>query len=368
MVAIDVSAQMNSGRTAVRLDTSLELLAERLVTLRGPYVVATVISATGSTYRKPGARMLVEGDGRITGLLSGGCFEQDLREHAAKVLLGGVARTVRYDMRSDNDLIFGIGAGCEGCMEILLEPSHPGAASASALLEANSMSHDGQSVALAAIYDGPEAELGTRLWHTHLSSRMDEPLAIACAQAIAQRQSRPIAWKNAGYSREAWIQVVMPPPAVLVCGAGPDTEPLVGGLRALRYPVTVVDHRPAYANAERFPGATVINGPAASISSSVKLNRFFAAVVMSHHLESDASYLRALSSTDVQYIGLLGPKARRARLLAEIGDAAAGIEARLRSPIGLDIGAITPEGIALAILAEIHAAAAGRHGGPITSR
>src|ERR1700761_790564 len=112
----------------VRLDTSLELLAERLSDIEHPFVVATVVSATGSTYRKPGARMLVEQDGHITGLLSGGCFEQDLREHASKVLASGVARTVSYDMRADNDLIFGIGAGCEGCMGILLEPSHIGAA------------------------------------------------------------------------------------------------------------------------------------------------------------------------------------------------------------------------------------------------
>jgi xanthine dehydrogenase accessory factor len=359
---------MNREPNAVRLDTSLELLAERLAMLDGPCVVATVISATGSTYRKPGARMLVEGDGRITGLLSGGCFEQDLREHAAKVLSNGIARTVTYDMRTDNDLLFGIGSGCEGCMGILLEPSHSGATSASAILEARSMSHKGQAVALATIYDAPDAELGTRLWHTHLQSQMGEPLASACARAIDERQSQPIAWTDAVYSREAWIQAVMPPPAVLICGAGPDTEPLVAGLRALRYPVTVVDHRPSYAKAERFPGATVITGPVGLLSSSVELNRFFAAVVMSHHLESDASYLQALSSTDVEYIGLLGPKARRDRLLAEIGNAAVGIEARLRAPIGLDIGATTPEGIALAILAEIHAAAAGRLGGPITTR
>jgi xanthine dehydrogenase accessory factor len=351
---------MNSAPNALRLDTSLELLAERLATLNGPYVVATVISAAGSTYRKPGARMLVEGDGRITGLLSGGCFEQDLREHANKILSSGVARTVTYDMRADNDLLFGIGSGCEGCMGILLEPAHSSAAASSAILEASSRSHKGLSVALAAVYDAPEAERGTRLWHPHLRSRMGEPLESACARAVDQRKSQSIAWKDAGHSREAWIQVVMPPPAVLVCGAGPDAEPLVAGLRALRYPVTVVDHRPAYANVDKFPGATVITGPAASLSRSVELDRFFAAVIMSHHLESDATYLRALSFADVEYIGLLGPKPRRDRVLAEIGAAAVGIEARLHAPIGLDIGAVTPEGIALAILAEIHAAAAGR--------
>jgi xanthine/CO dehydrogenase XdhC/CoxF family maturation factor len=175
---------MNSAPNALRLDTSLELLAERLATLNGPYVVATVISAAGSTYRKPGARMLVEGDGRITGLLSGGCFEQDLREHANKILSSGVARTVTYDMRADNDLLFGIGSGCEGCMGILLEPAHSSAAASSAILEASSMSHKGLSVALAAVYDAPEAERGTRLG-THIFARAWANLSRVHARALS---------------------------------------------------------------------------------------------------------------------------------------------------------------------------------------
>lgn len=354
---------MNNQPSTVRLDTSLEILTERLSMLHGPCVVATVISATGSTYRKPGARMLVESDGRITGLLSGGCFEQDLREHAMRVLRSGVARTVTYDMRADNDLIFGIGAGCEGCMGILLEPAHPDAASAQAITEACEMSHNGRSVALVSFYVAPDAELGTQLWHQHLKSPMPLEVAKVCAQAVQSKRSQTISWKDASQTREAWIQVVLPPPAVLICGAGPDAEPLVAGLRALRYPVTVVDHRPAYVNAGRFPGATVSAGSAASLASRIDTSRFFAAVVMSHHLESDAGYLRALAETNIAYLGLLGPRPRRDRLLKEIGNHCQ-LEMRLHGPIGLDIGATTPEGIALSIVAEIHAAAAGRYGGP----
>ena len=312
--------------------------------------------------------MLVEADGRITGLLSGGCLEQDLREHTVGVLSRNLARAVTYDMRTDSDLIFGIGAGCEGCMGILLEPAHVGGAVVDAITTACEMSQRGESVALVTIYAGPDAELGTRLWHERRQPTFDdEALASACAQAVEQRQSRPIAWGDAAHSRKAWIQVVLPPPAVLICGAAPDVEPLAAGLRALRYPVTIVDHRPAYANAANFPGTTVMAGPAASLASRVELNHFFAAVVMSHHLESDAEYLRALAPTTIDYIGLLGPGPRRTRLLDKIGAESVGMEARLRSPIGLDIGAVTPEGIALAIVAEIHAAAAGRAGGRITS-
>ncbi len=352
----------------VRLDTSLEVLAERLSMLDGPCVIATVISAAGSTYRKPGARMLLESDGRVTGLLSGGCFEQDLRGHAARVLASGTARTVSYDMRADNDLIFGIGSGCEGCMGILLEPAHPGAASAEALIQAAAMSHDGRSVALVSVFEGPDTELGTQLWHEHLPAPVSDGLAMACIRAVDSRRSQSLSWMHANFPRRAWIHVVQPPPAVLICGGGPDAEPLVAGLRTLRYPVTVFDHRPAYASVEKFPGACVVSGPAGALGSRVDFQQFFAAVVMSHHLESDAAYLRALADSHIDYVGLLGPRPRRDRLLEEIGTAARGIGDRLRAPIGLDIGATTPEGIALSIVAEIHAAAAGRSGGSFASQ
>jgi xanthine/CO dehydrogenase XdhC/CoxF family maturation factor len=360
---------MKSERNSVRLDTSLELLAERLAILPASCVVATVVSAAGSTYRKPGARMLIEGDGRISGLLSGGCLEQDLREHAAGVLSRGVAHTVTYDMRADNDLIFGIGAGCEGSMAILLEPAHVGGAAAGAIMAACEMSRQGKSLALVTIHGGPDAQLGTRLWHEGLQPPFDdEALAGAAAHAVDLQQSQSLSWRDKAHPLKAWIQVVLPAPAVLICGASPDAAPLAAGLRSLRYAVTIVDHRPAYADPANFPGATVKTGPAASLASRIELDHFFAAVVMSHHLESDAAYLRALAPTTIGYIGLLGPRSRRARLLEEIGAASAGIETRLRSPVGLDIGAVTPEGIALAIVAELHAAAAGRTGGPLTSR
>ncbi len=351
---------MSTERPAVRLDTSLEGLVERLAMIQSPGVVATVISTVGSTYRKAGARMLLEADGQITGLLSGGCFEQDLREHAVHVSSSEVARTIAYDMRGEDDLIFGIGAGCEGRMDILLEPAPPGGLLARALTAASELSRRGEPVALAAVHAGPPAELGTRLWHAQSRTPLPEALASACERALELRQSQSAHWGISSDPRQAYIQVVQPPPAVLICGAGPDAEPLVAGFRALRHPITVVDHRPAYANPSNFPGATVLLGSAATLADRLELNRYFAAVVMSHHLPSDADYLRALAATSISYIGVLGPRARRSRLLSEIGAAAGQLQNRLRGPIGLDIGAVTPEGIALAILAEVHAVAAGR--------
>jgi xanthine/CO dehydrogenase XdhC/CoxF family maturation factor len=85
-----------------------------------PLVLATVIRTGGSTYAKPGAQMLIASDGEYAGLLSGGCLEGDLREHARKVAATGKGRIVSYDLRTSTDQLFGLGAGCEGAMDILL--------------------------------------------------------------------------------------------------------------------------------------------------------------------------------------------------------------------------------------------------------
>src|SRR5271166_4927286 len=121
---------MQSPRLNVRLDTSLELLLERAPAAPIGRVLATVVATAGSTYRKPGARMLIMADGSHLGLLSGGCLEADLKLHAQQVLERGVPRAIEYDMRGPDDILFGVGAGCEGAMRILLEPAHPASSAA----------------------------------------------------------------------------------------------------------------------------------------------------------------------------------------------------------------------------------------------
>jgi len=350
---------------SLRLDTSLEMLLERMSEAAGPCVLATIVSTAGSTYRKAGARMLIESDGRLTGLLSGGCLEHDLRERAADVLRSGVARITAYDMRSDDDLVFGIGAGCEGAMRILLEPADAGSSALAALRTAGAALAAGGTAALAVVHDGPATALGTRSWPA-AGAALEAELAEACTAVVATQANQHLRWQHDAIAREAWIQFLAPPPRVLVCGGGPDAEPLVAQLRALRFQVTVTDHRPAYAVPERFPGANVMLGPAADLAARVPLDRFIAAVVMSHHLASDATYLGALARSPVPHVGLLGPRARRERLMAELGTAANDLAPRLHGPVGFDIGAVTPESIALAIAAQLHALAAGRAGGPAT--
>ena len=357
---------------APRLDTGLEQLLERYALPSAPAALATTVATAGSTYRKAGARMLIEADGRLVGLLSGGCLEQDLREHALAVLAGSASRVVEYDMRGDDDLLYGIGAGCEGAMRILIEPAARDSAAARALARAGAATGRGEPAALAVVHEGPAEALGTRAWVARSGAAperddglagLDVALAAACAGALATQASRGFRWQSGYGPQEAWIEYLAPAPRLLICGAGPDAEPLVVQLRTLRWSVTLVDHRPAYAVPARFPGATVLHAATGELAAQLALDDFDAAVVMSHHLASDALYLRALAVSRVPYVGLLGPRPRRERLLAGLGPLAAALLPRLRGPVGLDIGALTPEGIALAIAAELHAFAAGRSGG-----
>ena len=345
---------------SLRLDTSLEALLERLQALDAPAALATVITTAGSTYRKAGARMLIESDGRLTGLLSGGCLEHDLREYARAVIANGLAQVVEYDLRTADDLVFGLGAGCEGAMRILVEPLARDGALARGLAAAGSRLAVGDGVALAVVHGG--GELGTRPWSGSTGDGAE--LGRACEAAAATGRSTSLEWTDSTGRHEAWIQALAPVPHVLICGAGPDAEPLVALLAGLRMRITITDHRPAYAGPGRFPGAKVLLGSAATLAERVALGDCFAAVVMSHHLESDEAYLRVLAGAPVAHVGLLGPRPRREKLLDALAAAAIPLRPRLRGPVGLDIGAATPEAIALAIAAELHALAAGRDGGP----
>ncbi len=318
----------------VRLDTGLELLLERAPNAHASRVLATVVATAGSTYRKPGARMLLMADGSFIGLLSGGCLESDLQIHARQVLESGAARAFEYDTRGPDDTLFGVGAGCEGTMRVLLEPAGPMSPAEAALAAAGRATRSGESPSLVMVHNSAQMRLGT------YRSEQDLP---------ADERSR------------AFVQRLAPPPHLLICGAAPDAEAVVSTARALGWRVSVVDHRPAYVTAARFAGAELHIANPKTLRAAIDLPRCHAAVIMSHHLPSDEIYLRELAAAGVPaYVGLLGPKARRSRLALELGPVYASLSGRIRGPVGLDIGATTPEGIALAIIGQIHAWLAGR--------
>ena len=331
--------------------------------------VGLLVHTAGSTYRKPGALMLIAANGDYAGLISGGCLEGDLREHAQSVIRPGEPQLVTYDMRGADDLIWGLGLGCEGAMRILLfrvGPElewHPLAHLTRALA-----SHTPTAVGIVVESTEPDLPVGTFTLPREAPSsllrnsirqsgqRLLDALPVQTALETAARSGRA-GWVEG--TAAAWKLFAFPlslPPKLLLLGAGPDAAPVVDLAARQSWKVTVVDHRPAYAQADHFPFAErVILSRPDELLSAAELSRFSAAVVMSHHLPSDLAYLRSLSATSIPYVGLLGPAVRRERLLSDLGPQADSLRPRLHAPVGLALGGRTPESIALAIVAEIHA-------------
>jgi xanthine/CO dehydrogenase XdhC/CoxF family maturation factor len=308
-----------------------------------PLVLATVIRTGGSTYAKPGAQMLIASDGEYAGLLSGGCLEGDLREHARDVVASGKGRIVSYDLRSTTDQLFGLGAGCEGAMDILLTrvaaPEH--------------------WQPLADMAMNHRAAREQRFAFVIASTAPAFPLGFSFPVDAATAPAPP--------GVELFIASVTPPPHLLLLGGGPDARPVATLAAFLGWRITVVEHRAVYLAPHYFPpAAKLVEVRATDLAGTVSLAEYSAAIVMSHHLDSDLHYLRALAESPVPYVGLLGPAARREKLLGDIGDAATRLRGRLRAPVGLDIGGRSPESIALSIVGEVHAALEGRSGQPFT--
>jgi len=353
--------------------TPLLPLCERERAAARAFALAVVVATSGSTYRKPGALMAIAADGSYAGLLSGGCLESDLREHAAKVIESGGARVVRYETGGTEDALWGLGVGCEGAMQVLLtrvgpqEHWQPLEHLAGALA-----AH--RPTAVAFVVESKVAELpaGRALLPAGAGPHARD--ADAFAARIEELLARTARDGEPGWLETNSLETATPrifsvplalPPRLLLLGGGPDAMPVVDFAARLGWKVTVYDHRPSYAQAAHFPNAArVVLGRPEELDRTLELGGYEAAVVMSHHLPSDLEYLRVLARAQIPYVGLLGPPHRRERLLSDLGDDAQRFGERLRAPVGLDLGGRTPEAIALAIVAEIHAWLHQRRGGP----
>lgn len=327
-----------------------------------PLVLATVIETAGSTYRKPGAQMLIARDGTAAGLLSGGCLEPDLMARTESVFATGAPVVVEYDMRTSDDLIWGMGLGCEGAMHILLtrlDPSNgyqPFSFLTACVQERRVGTY---AIATSAIASYPK---GT-VWLSDRETSVPAEIASAMHDHIGPPQLYRLT------EGDCFIAHIELPLNLLLLGAGPDAMPLVDIAALLEWQITLVDHRPAYAVRERFPKASaVVLSPAAELARAVDLSRYSAAVIMSHNLHADEAYLTVLARSSIPYLGLLGPAPRRARLLNGFQGDRESLVQRLYGPVGLDIAAATPAEIALAIASEIKAVIAGRAGGSFSRK
>lgn len=358
------------------MDSSLQPLEARFGRARDrgeAVVLATVFETAGSTYRKAGAHLLIDAAGDYVGLVSGGCLEGDLALRAAHVIDSGEPQIVSYDMRGPDDQLWGLGAGCEGAMQLLLQRvSAAERWQPLAWIMERWANAQGGTYGLVVDTAGGEVARGAMLAWSAGGAVDPDSAAPALAQelqpAIAARAtSPPRALLSSTRGDRVFISEVPLPRRLLLLGAGPDARPVCELAGFLGWHVTAWDHRSAYADPRHFPRARVVrHAPADDLSRDIMLDDYSAAVVMSHHLESDGRYLRQLAACGIPYVGLLGPAHRREKLLGDLGPLADTLRPRLRAPIGLDLGGRAPEAIALAIVAEIQSVFEGRSARPFS--
>jgi len=343
--------------------TELDLILDALGRLRPggtPAVLATLMKVAGSAYRGPGARMAVLPDGTTVGAISGGCLEKDVVAHAERVRQSGQPLAVSYDLTTDDDMPWGLNMGCAAKLDVFLEPVPTGRAPEHLVFVLDQVARREPAV-VATLFRAPAgvpARVGARLLvrgDGHVTGDvgggdLGGSVKTDALRVLREERSDAVAYRLPEGEAEVLIEYVPCPIALVICGAGNDAGPLAELGARLGWQVRAV-------------GKDDPLGP---------LDERTAAVIMTHNYARDLELLGRLLPSEARFVGLLGPRARTERLLADLAARGATPNTvellRLHAPVGLDIGAETPEEIALAIAAEIRATLAGRSGGRLSDR
>ena len=332
--------------------SEIDTILEAAVTLRAegtPMALATVVSVRGSSYRRPGARLLVPAEGAPIGIISGGCLEEEAARLARQALADDAPLIVTIDHSAEGDELWGMGLGCRGVIDLLAEPPSMAADTLDALRLARS---DRQPSYLLTDLAGERRRL-----------------SAAEADALGERAVLAVAHGRPVRIGDVVLDPILPPLHLVVCGAGPDAEPLVAGALRQGWRVDVVDPRRSLLRPGRFRGAQLLDVEAPQAGEATDAGEWTAVVVMSHDYLRDAAFTGGFAGRGVMYLGILGPRDRTDRLLAELDPPlGAGDLSVLHAPAGLDIGADGAEQVATAIVAEILAVLHGRGAGPLRDR
>lgn len=331
--------------------------------------LATVVHVEGSSYRRPGARMLVTEDGMLTGAISGGCLEGDALRKALLAINEQKNKLVTYDTSDEDDARFGVQLGCNGIVHILFEPilqdipenpiqllKHIAAQrDAAVLISLFSLENKAQQPGLCML------QIASRSWvnaAADLSSALLADLHNQSKQVLSQGKS--LTKQYADGDLNAYVELLQPPISLIICGAGNDAIPLVQAANLIGFSTTVIDGRQSHANIQRFPTAnTVIVAKGDQAAAQVITDERTAWVLMTHNYNYDLQVLERLFKADCRYIGILGPKTKLYRMFDDMASngvqVTEEIQRKIFSPVGLDIGAETAEEIAISIIAEIKA-------------
>lgn len=338
--------------------------------------LATVVRVKGSSYRSPGARMLITDDGRWVGSISGGCLEGDALRKARKVMLEKRAMTVTYDTSEESNQNLGISLGCNGVIDVLIEPiDHADATNPVRLFEKFTGGRD--LVALATVFDSPSGNsngekllIGDQgiIHHSISNDDLLRQVTRDLKELFDTKKSETRRYHPAGEPVEVYLELIQPNISLIIFGGGFDARPVSQLAKSIGWDVSVTDECVAHIAPVFFPDADKLSlCNRTYIERDFDITPFTACVLMSHNYEYDRDVLRTLLKTPTPYIGMLGPRKRFDKMREEFIEE--GIELsgddihRIHSPIGLDIGAEAPDEIAVSIVAEIQGKFASRSGG-----
>jgi xanthine/CO dehydrogenase XdhC/CoxF family maturation factor len=355
-----------------------------------PYAVATVVKIGGSSYRRPGARMLVRSDGQSWGTISGGCLEAEVARQAIDVIESRQPRLLPFELGED-DLVLGFGSGCDGIVHVFIEPILPDSTEDVLSLFARTL--EARRSAVLATVTQSSGSLAHFLGR-HLLLDVDgrssgdlnqRPLdkdvrdAAQTLLNVEQAEGQTYLWHSQRFgegadSAEVLLEIVRPAIRLIVFGDGHDVRAMIVTAKTMGWQIVVVGRKPTTELATRFPDADehVFLMHPEEVLQTIQPDARSAALIMNHTYVRDRELMSQLLSSDIPYVGLLGPRERTVRMLGELEGAGRTItdvqRKRLFGPVGLDIGTETPEEIALASAAEIQATLHRRFGGNLRTR
>jgi xanthine dehydrogenase accessory factor len=311
-------------------------------------VLATVIRVEGSAYKKEGSSMLFLEDGTQIGILSAGCLEEDLSYMAKEIFNHGQPSTVEYNLADETDLSWGHGTGCHGVITVLLEPVW--SRFAQDLIRVKELLVLGVPVVVMKRFTPelnfldyaflPKIGEGFGTWKVENQfSSLFQPFPLHQKSGVKKMDDSPT---------PVYFHLYAPRPRLIVFGAGTDARPLVSLSTKMGFSVTVCDWRTDFCRKEHFPEADdLIVGFPDELIAKITFTEHDSIIIMSHQFQKDRDILTSLLNENIRYLGVLGPHERTSRLVS------GNLPSWVHSPVGIPIGAMGPEEIAVSIVAEL---------------
>ena len=342
--------------------------------------LATLVHLNGSSYRRPGARMIVDEEGQLTGAISGGCLEGDALRKAVFCIHTQIPKLVVYDTSDEEDATIGIQLGCSGIIQVLFEPIDENDPLNPIELLKKAI-HKRQNTVLVTLY-APQIKKGDTVgtsmlledsgeFHNNSTFQfVPETLMQDIKETLTIKKSSFKSYNLNDHTFNAFISFISPPISLIIVGAGNDAIPLQSIAETLGWEVTIVDGRHTYAKIERFSSACqIIVSKPEKVLQQIPIDEKTVFVLMTHNYNYDYSILKALLDKNVTYIGALGPKKKLDNMITDLKAENIFLNERqkniLYGPVGLELGAETPAEIALSITAEIMSVMHNKKGGSL---